>query len=141
MNNDDLIKKTDIQKIAEAGAKIYETIKLQYEPDQNGKFLAIDIENKDVFLGNTSSEAVELARKVHPDRVFYVVKIGFSAAETLSSLASNYFFSCWLETRRPRTCSVSGHRFYRRIKNIPEKSYRVRSSNFTEIIYNEKNIL
>lgn len=88
MNNDDLIKKADIQKIAETGTKIYETIKLKYEPAQNGKFLAIDIESKDIFLGNTSSEAVERAREAHPDKVFYVVKIGFSAAETLASLAS-----------------------------------------------------
>ena len=87
MNNDDLIKKADIQKIAAAGAKIYETIKLQYEPAKNGKFLAIDIESKDAFIGNTSSEVVEKARKTHPNKVFYVVKIGFSAAETLASLA------------------------------------------------------
>ncbi len=84
--NDELIKKTDIQKIAETGAKIYESIRLQFEPAQNGKFLAIDIGSKDTFIGNTSSEAVELARKAHPDKVFYVVKIGFSAAETLASL-------------------------------------------------------
>lgn len=88
MNNNDLIKKADIQKIAEAGAKIYETIKLKYEPAQNSKFLAIDIESKDVYLGSSSSEAVELARKAHTDKVFYVVKIGFSAAETLASLAA-----------------------------------------------------
>lgn len=87
--NDDLIKKTDIQKIAKTGAKIYETIRLQYEPAQNGKFLAIDIENRDIFIGNTSSRAVELARKAHPNKVFYVVKIGFSAAETLASLSSS----------------------------------------------------
>lgn len=87
--NDDLIKKADIQKIAEAGTKIYETIKSQYEPAENGKFLAIDIDSKDTYIANTSSEAVELARKAHPNRVFYVVKIGFSAAETLASFASN----------------------------------------------------
>ena len=85
-NNEELLKQTDIQKIAEEGAKIYESIKLQYEPIQNGKFLAIDIESKDTFLGDTSSEAVELARKAHPNKVFYVVKIGFSAAETLAGL-------------------------------------------------------
>lgn len=87
--NDDLIKKADINKIAEAGAEIYDEIKLQYEPAQNGKFLAIDIESKDTFVGNTSSEAVELARKAHPNKVFYVVKIGFSATETLATLSSN----------------------------------------------------
>lgn len=84
--NEELIKRTDIQKIAEEGAKIYESIKSQYEPSENGKFLAIDIESKDAIMGNTSSEAVELARKAHSNRVFYVVKIGFSAAETLASL-------------------------------------------------------
>ena len=85
-NNDELIKKANIQKIAEKGAKIYESIRLQYEPVENGKFLAIDIESKDIYIGNTSSEVVELARKVHPNKVFYVVKIGFSAAETLATL-------------------------------------------------------
>lgn len=85
-NNDELIKKANIQKIAEEGAKIYESIKLQYEPAQNGKFLAIDIESKDAYIGNISSEAVELARKAHPNKVFYVVRVGFSAAETLATL-------------------------------------------------------
>jgi len=85
-NNEELLKQTDIQKIAEEGAKIYESIKSQHEPIQNCKFLAIDIESKDTFLGNTSSEAVESARKAHPNKVFYVVKIGFSAAETLAGL-------------------------------------------------------
>lgn len=86
-NNDELItKRTNIQKIAEKGAKIYESIKSRYEPAQNGKFLAIDVNSKDTYTGNTSSEAVELARKAHPNKVFYVVKIGFSAAETLAAL-------------------------------------------------------
>ena len=85
INNEELIKKSDIQKIAEEGAKIYASIKLQYEPVQNGKFLAIDIESKDRYVGTTSSEAVELARSVHSNKVFYVVKIGHSAAETLAS--------------------------------------------------------
>lgn len=88
-NNDELIKKADIQKIAEEGAKIYERVKVNYGPEKRGKFLAIDIESKDTFIGNTSSEAVELARKAHPNKIFYVVKIGFSVAETLASLGLN----------------------------------------------------
>lgn len=90
MSNGDLIKQTDIQKIAEEGAKIYEKIKGRYEIDDKGKFLAIDIETEDAFLGNISSEAVELAKRSHPDKVFYVVKIGFSSAEILASLEQEY---------------------------------------------------
>lgn len=84
MSNEDLIKQADIQKIAEEGAKIYEEIKVNYDPKEKGKFLAIDIDSKKAYLGNTSAEAVELARQNHPDKVFYVVKIGFDVAETMA---------------------------------------------------------
>jgi hypothetical protein len=51
MNDDTLIKQADIQKIAEEGSKIYQTIKTEYEPQANGKFLAtIDCKYKAVFL-------------------------------------------------------------------------------------------
>jgi len=89
MINEEIIKRADLQKIAEEGARIYEKTRHQYEPDNNGKFLAIDIDTQDVFLGNTSSEAVELARKSYHDKVFYVVKIGSSAAEILARLELN----------------------------------------------------
>ena len=87
MNNaEELIKKADIQKIGEEGAKIYEKIKSQHEPEHNGKFLAIDIDTEESFLGNTSSEAVEAARRSYPNKVFYVVKIGSAAADILARL-------------------------------------------------------
>ena len=83
-NNEDLIKKADIQKIVEEGAKIYEQIKINYDPKEKGKFLAIEIDSRKEYLGNTSAEALELARQNHPNKIFYVVKIGFDAAETLA---------------------------------------------------------
>lgn len=89
MNDDTLIKQADIQKIAEEGSKIYQGIKTDFEPHQNGKFLAIDIGSKNVYLGNTSAEALELARQKHPHKVFYVVKIGFNFAEMLANSFTN----------------------------------------------------
>ncbi len=83
-NNEELIKKTDIQKIAEEGAKIYAQVKVNYDPKERGKFLAVEIESKNVYLGNTSAEALESARQNHPNKLFYVVKIGFDAAETMA---------------------------------------------------------
>jgi len=82
--NEELIKKADIQKIAEEGAKIYEQVKVNYDPKEKGKFLAIDIDSKEVYLGTTGAEALELARGHHPNKVFYVVKIGFDVAETMA---------------------------------------------------------
>ena len=84
--DEDLIKKVDMEKIAREGTKIYEEVKLKYEPQDVGKYLAIDIDSKDVFLGEYSSDAVELAKKAHPNKVFFVVKIGYSAAEILSNM-------------------------------------------------------
>lgn len=84
MSNDTLIKQADIQKIADEGSKIYQSIKADFEPHQNGKFLAIDIESRKTYIGNTSTEAIELAKEQHPKKVFYVVKIGFNFAEMLA---------------------------------------------------------
>lgn len=84
MNGEDLIKTADIQRIAQEGIQIYNQIKIQYDPEHRGKFLAIDIDSKQVYLGNTSADAVALARSKHPNKVFYVVKIGFDVAETLA---------------------------------------------------------
>jgi len=86
MDKDELIKKADIEKIAREGAKIYEQIKKEYEPKQNGKFLAIDIDTKDVFFDGNSAEAVDKARTKYPNKIFYVVKIGFESAETLAQM-------------------------------------------------------
>ena len=83
-NTEELIKKADIQRIAEEGAKIYEQTKVNYDPKEKGKFLAIDIDSKETYLGNSSAEALELARARHPNKVFYVIKIGFDVAETMA---------------------------------------------------------
>ena len=83
-NGEELIKQVDIQHIAEEGAKIYSQIKGNYDPKERGKFLAIEIRSKKVYLGNSSAEAMELARQSHPNTVFYVVKIGFDVAETIA---------------------------------------------------------
>jgi hypothetical protein len=92
MNDDSLLKKTDFQKIAREGSKIYAQIKNQYVPKETGKFLAIEIETKKVYLGQSSAEALNKARQHHPQKVFFVVKIGFEAAETVA-YPSEYQFS------------------------------------------------
>lgn len=76
----------DISHIATQGNKIYEGIKKKYSK-KKGKFLAIDIESHDVFLADSNSEAVLAAKNKYPDHVFYVVRIGYSAAERLASMA------------------------------------------------------
>ncbi len=82
----DLIKKADIDAIVDRGTKIYERIKKKYEPKHIGKFLAIDPKSGDVYLGKDTVRAVQKGRKEHPKTVFFLVKIGYSAAEILARL-------------------------------------------------------
>ena len=84
MEKDELIKKADLGKIVAEGDKIYESVKSQYEPQHNGKFLAIEPESKKVFFGNESVDAMVAAKKEFPDKVFYLVKIGYGYTETLA---------------------------------------------------------
>lgn len=90
MNGDELIKKVDIHKIAEEGSKIYDQIKANYEPKEKGKFLAIDIDSKDVYLGDTSIKAIGLAKENHPKKVFYLVKIGFDVVEMMAHFSAEH---------------------------------------------------
>ena len=75
-----------IQEVAERGKQIYDEMKAQYEPKETGKFLAIDPETKDAYLGLTSVEALTLAKSKHPEGLFFVVKIGYDVAQTVMQL-------------------------------------------------------
>ncbi len=51
-------------EIADRGERIYqELFQNQYEGDHNGKYLAIDIENKKAYLGEHSEDALAEAEK------------------------------------------------------------------------------
>lgn len=76
----------EIQKIANEGVKIYDTLRPKYEPAHNGEYLAIDVESKEAYLAKDGAQAVELARQVHPNKIFYVVKVGFETAEAVARM-------------------------------------------------------
>lgn len=80
----DPVKDFPFQEIAKRGEEIYGRIKANYESKEKGRFLAIETESEKEYLGNTSAEALEKARSENPNKVFYVVKVGFDSAETLS---------------------------------------------------------
>ena len=75
----------DFQEISRKGQEIYQSQKPQYEPAYNGQFLAIEVDAKNIYLGETSADALEKARSAHPGKIFYVVKIGSNVAETMAT--------------------------------------------------------
>lgn len=86
MSDLDLFKKVNIEKVAKDGQKIYEKIKNQYEPKENGKYVAIETESGDVFLAKDGAEAIVKAKNKYPNKVFFLVKIGFTTAEAVAKL-------------------------------------------------------
>jgi len=70
---------------AQKGTQIYQKISKDIEKKQRGKFLAIEVESGKYFLGETQEEAVKVAKKHFPAKIFYFVRIGFPGAITVSA--------------------------------------------------------
>ena len=59
-------------------------MKGEYEPKYKGKFLAIEVTSGQIYMADTSGEAIERAKAEHPDTLFYLVKVGFDSAAMLA---------------------------------------------------------
>ena len=70
----------DIKKIGEKGRELYKKISGELEREYHGKFVAIEVDSGDYFLGDTSIEADKKAKKKYPEKVFYLGRIGYRAA-------------------------------------------------------------
>ena len=66
-------------RLVAKGEEVYQRVKEKLEPEQRGKIVAIEVESGDYFLGGSVIEAGKKARKKHPNKLFYFVKVGFPA--------------------------------------------------------------
>lgn len=65
--------------IAEKGEKIYqEKLKDILEKEHKGEFVAIEVESERYFLGKTPEEALGVAKKDFSDRIFHLIRIGYT---------------------------------------------------------------
>jgi len=70
------IKVINKTEMAAKGESIYATLKEKLEKEHRRKFVAIEVESGDYFLGRTLQEADQKAREKYPESVFYVIRIG-----------------------------------------------------------------
>lgn len=71
----------DLKDLACRGQAIYEQeIRALVEPQQRGRFLAVEPETKRYWLGETLEEVCRQARAGLPGRFFHVIRIGFPTA-------------------------------------------------------------
>ena len=71
----------DTKSIIERAKRLY-VGKLQavLEPQHPNRFVAIEPESGDYFLGDTFDEAVKAAKSKHPSRLSHTIRIGHRAA-------------------------------------------------------------
>ncbi len=73
------------KKLADRARLIYDKVKDQFEPKENGKFLAIEPDSGDVYMNKDEVEAIMLAKKDHPSKLVYLMRIGYEAVDTLAT--------------------------------------------------------
>jgi len=69
------------QNVARRAKAIYAgKLQAQLEVNHPDQFVAIEPESEEYFLAESFSKAVGEARKSHPDRISFVIRIGHDAA-------------------------------------------------------------
>jgi hypothetical protein len=68
--------------IAREGKRLLESIQAQFGEQDRGKFVAIDVDSGEFFLGETAVDASEKGRAKYPGKVFYLGRIGYRTAFT-----------------------------------------------------------
>lgn len=77
---------TDPEAFARKAEAIYKRkYRSRFEPRYHGRIVAIDVTSGEAFLGATEREAFDKARKKHPDRVFFFLRVGYRAAHRITS--------------------------------------------------------
>jgi hypothetical protein len=67
--------------LAESGQRLYdERLRMQLEPEHEGEFVAIEPETERYFLGPTGLAALRAGRRELPDKLFYLLRVGYDAA-------------------------------------------------------------
>ena len=74
--------------VARKAREIYESrLREEFQRKHQGKYLCIEPESGDYFLGDTFDQAVNAAIDAHPDRLTHTLRVGHPAALHLGGLA------------------------------------------------------
>lgn len=89
MTNDNLniAFTTSTEELIQKGEKLYEEkLKDKLEKKYLGKFVAIEVDSSEFFIGDTLQQALEKAKKQFPDKIFHSIKIGSPGVFTSSGI-------------------------------------------------------
>lgn len=74
-----------LERLAEEGERFYaERLRDVLEPEQTGRFVAIEPEVGRYFIGGGGSEVLAAAHEAMPDGLFYLKRIGYEFTHRMS---------------------------------------------------------
>jgi len=65
------------------GWAYYADIRSELEARHDGKYVMIEVDSGDYFIGKTTQEAFHQAQTAHPEKVFSLIRIGYKAVRKL----------------------------------------------------------
>lgn len=75
------LKDIRLERLSGRGSAVYENkLKSLLEPEHKGRFVAIEPDTESYFLGKSGTEAILKARAALPDKLFYLMRVGYRAA-------------------------------------------------------------
>ena len=79
----------DREAFARQAEAYYErTLRTKLEPQHKGEYLVLDVESGDYELDADEMAAIDRARAKHPDRLFYILRVGYPAAVFIGAKVS-----------------------------------------------------
>lgn len=73
-----------MSELAEKSKAFYEReLKKLLEPAEKGKFVAIEPDTESYFVDKDGTKALLRARDVFPDKLFFLMRIGYEAAHSI----------------------------------------------------------
>ena len=91
------VQMSNPKAVAEAGDRIYRAkFQESFEQQHRGKFVAIDVNSEEAYLGDTPEEAINKARQASPKGAFHLVRVGFPSAFQISYARPAYGNQDWI---------------------------------------------
>ena len=69
-----------IHQISKAGKQLFEKLDAELREKYYGKFIAIEVDSGDYFIGETGIDASKKGKEKYPDKIFFLGRIGHRTA-------------------------------------------------------------
>ena len=75
-------ERPDTHEIAKRGQGVLEAVSQELEKTHFGRFIAIEVDSGEYFIGDTALEATRKAQARYPGKIFFLGRIGYRTAYT-----------------------------------------------------------